>query len=299
MQQQQPPEGHQRSSQSSFWRRTQSSASKPAENCTACWQGTQGRKLYTISFLLIQGDRPPTMAIFQRPTGGVSNTPSTTAHFQRLRTLAHASTHSRMCLHGSRLRPSRFIFAAPKVMRSHSDLHPSLAWTLSLRYSDTVHPDSTLDVDDTQATVSDSNKPSAHPRLRSVFGYFAERASPTGYEPNEQLEDLTSHNLRRCRVTLELAQSYLSSGSMSEVAATTIPGTELNDQARRYRMRQRYHGHRFSPREGQTHSASKRITKFFISSETLTRNSCCSSREILKEVFVLKHQYQHLSHLRS
>ena len=37
--------------------------------------------------------RPPQMAIFNRPTECVNNTPSTTAHFQRLRTPAHACTH--------------------------------------------------------------------------------------------------------------------------------------------------------------------------------------------------------------
>ena len=36
-----------------------------------------------------------------------------------------------------------------------------------------------------------------------LFGYFAERASPTGYEPKaqQQFEDFTSHVLRRHRVT--------------------------------------------------------------------------------------------------
>ena len=45
-----------------------------------------------------------------------------------------------------------------------------------LHYTDTMHLDTTLDIDDTQATVFDCNDPSAHPRLRSMFGYFAERA---------------------------------------------------------------------------------------------------------------------------
>ena len=36
----------------------------------------------------------------------------------------------------------------------------------------------TLDIYDTEAAVSDCNNPSAHSRLRSVFDYFDERASP-------------------------------------------------------------------------------------------------------------------------
>ena len=43
-------------------------------------------------------DRPPQMAIFNRPTECVNNTPSTTAHFQRLRTPAHACTHFKQFL---------------------------------------------------------------------------------------------------------------------------------------------------------------------------------------------------------
>ena len=41
-----------------------------------------------------------------------------------------------------------------------------------------------------------------------------------------------------------------SSGSLTGVAATTIPGTESVDLVPRDRLRQRDHGHRFSPREG-------------------------------------------------
>ena len=63
-----------------------------------------------------------------------------------------------------------------------------------MHYTDTLNTDTTLDIDDTQATVSYCNNPSAHSRLRSMFGYFAERASLAGYEPTEQFEDLSSHN---------------------------------------------------------------------------------------------------------
>ena len=54
--------------------------------------------------------RPVHGRLWQMSIAG-NHTPSTTAHFQRLRTPAHASTHVRIFWHGSRLRPSRFIFA--------------------------------------------------------------------------------------------------------------------------------------------------------------------------------------------
>ena len=73
-------------------------------------------------------DLPPKMAIFQRPTVGVNNTPSAKAHFQRLRTPAHAVAHS---LFPCVAQTIRFISAPQKeVTRSHCDLHRSLAWTL-------------------------------------------------------------------------------------------------------------------------------------------------------------------------
>ena len=59
-----------------------------------------------------------------------------------------------------------------------------------MQYTDLSHTDTTLDIDDTQANVSDCFYLSAHSRLRSVFGYFAERASFTCYDPNEFCNEL-------------------------------------------------------------------------------------------------------------
>ena len=64
-----------------------------------------------------------------------------------------------------------------------------------MHHTDALNTDTTLDIDDTQATVSGCINPSAHSRLRSMVGYLAERASPTVCDPNEQFEDLTSHKL--------------------------------------------------------------------------------------------------------
>ena len=58
---------------------------------------------------------------------------------------------------------------------------------LSLRFEEvicshgsarTLHPDTTLDVNDTRANVSDCNNPSAQSRLRRMFGFFADGAFP-------------------------------------------------------------------------------------------------------------------------
>ena len=65
------------------------------------WRETQSQ--ININVLLKTEDRPPKMAILQFPTGGVNNTPSTKAHFQRLRTPAHAVTRPLLFLRGSRL----------------------------------------------------------------------------------------------------------------------------------------------------------------------------------------------------
>ena len=116
--------------------------------------------------------------------------------------------------------------------------------------TDTLHTDTTLDIDDTQAIVSVCKIPSAHSRLGSVFGYFAERAFPTGCEPNVQFEDLTSRNFASIQGDSGMNSVSSSSGAWTGVAATTIPGTESVDLVPRDRLRQRDHGHRFSPREG-------------------------------------------------
>ena len=62
--------------------------------------------------------------------------------------------------------------------------------------TDTLNTDTTLDIDDTQATVSDCNNPSAQSRLRSMFGYFAARASPTGRAGPEQKSRLDRLHMR-------------------------------------------------------------------------------------------------------
>ena len=74
-----------------------------------------------------------------------------------------------------------------------------------MHHTEALRSDTSLDIDETQARVSDCNNPSAHSRLRSMFGNFAERASPTDYDPNEQFEDLTSQNFASI---LECAQFH-------------------------------------------------------------------------------------------
>ena len=55
-----------------------------------------------------------------------------------------------------------------------------------MHFTDTFfHPDTTVDIDDTQATISDDNDPSAHSNLRSMIGYFAEQVSPAQHTTSE------------------------------------------------------------------------------------------------------------------
>ena len=68
--------------------------------------------------------------------------------------------------------------------------------------------------------------PSAHSRLRSLFGCFLDRASPAGYGPE------TSHNF--ASIQGGSGRSLISSsGSMAEVVAFFMMGTELCDLVRR------------------------------------------------------------------
>ena len=86
-----------------------------------------------------------------------------------------------------------------------------------MHYTDTLNTDTTLDIDETQDTVSCCNNPSAHSRLRSMFGYFAERASPAGYEPTEQFEDLSSHNCASKPGDSKISSISSSSGSRQKL----------------------------------------------------------------------------------
>ena len=115
----------------------------------------------------------------------------------------------------------------------------------------TLNTDTTRDNDDTESTVSDCNRPQAHCTLRVMFGHVAERASPTSYEANEQFEDLTSYKFASIQGDSGMSSISSTSGSMTEVAATTIPGVLCHrTQAPRDQLRQRGHGYIICPREG-------------------------------------------------
>ena len=99
-----------------------------------------------------------------------------------------------MSLLGSRPKQARFLFALRKSFVVIAVCIHRLCENTHRHFADTLNADTTLDIHNTQATVSDCNKQPAHSRLRNMFGYVAERASPTGYEPKEPFEDLASHN---------------------------------------------------------------------------------------------------------
>ena len=149
------------------------------------------------------------------------------------------------------------------------------------------------------------------PACEACWAILPEQASPTGYEPNEQCEDLTSHNF--ASIQSDSGMSSISSSStcsVTEIAATTIPGTVSCDQAPRDRLRQQGHGHRLCPREGWS-STEQQIDRNIRRHSKHTRHEALHQqrglheeqwwqhqREMLKEISVLKHQHLYLSPLR-
>ena len=111
-----------------------------------------------------------------------------------------------------------------------------------MHWTDTVHPDTTLDIHDTQATVSDCNKPSAHSRLSGMFGHFAERASPTeggwqlrhllcmwleeGVQGRLEVRDLVrlrgSRNVQECALALLLFLSLVGQTSVHQLCRKAL-----------------------------------------------------------------------------
>ena len=237
--------------------------------------------------------------------------------------LAHSSTHKRaflhyLCMiksvHWIRISTRHFLVIwcpEREWLCSWSESHHQLAH-MALRHSapstNTVNIDSTLDIDDVPTTVSDSKNPWAHSRSRSMFGQFAERASPVGCEPNEQFEDLTSHNFASMQGDSGMNSISSSSGSMTEVAATTIPSTESYDLAPEMgrdnesmgSLQEKDGAQPKTKSSGISHDITRKsTTKLSISSEAFAKNSCTSNREMRREIFVLNHQYSQLRPPRS
>ena len=127
--------------------------------------------------------------------------------------------------------------------------HPCAGTHMEMHYTHSLVTVDTNTLFEGVQTTSDCqcdkpNNQSAHSRLRSVFGYFAERASPTGYEPQaqEQFEDFTWHNFASSQGDSMTSSNSSFSGSMTEVVAPTIFGTELYDLAPRDRSRKQESG---------------------------------------------------------
>ena len=98
-----------------------------------------------------------------------------------------------------------------------------------------------------------------------------------------------------------MSSTSSSTCSVTEVAATTIQGTESFAHASRERSRQQDHGHRFSPREEgsskEKHIARKHWRHYKHKSHeaphqkrNLHKEQLLSNTEILNEISVLKHQ---------
>ena len=120
-----------------------------------------------------------------------------------------------------------------------------------------------------QVSVS-CDDPPGYSRVRRRLGY------PTGYEPNEQVDDMTSLNFASIQGESGTSSNTSSSTcSVTELAASTIPGTDTTIRAPIDRLGQQERGHRFSPREKRTtnhqkHSATSQASRSRSSSSAAT-----------------------------
>ena len=121
-----------------------------------------------VQFVWRKKHRPRKTAIFQKPTGAINSTPSTTELFQHLRT----PTHMR-----SRTRYFSCVVQASKVQG-----YPSLASVDTfMHYTDTMNTGTTLVSDDEQATVTNCKNPSTHTLKKQVLAFCRSSLSFTQY----------------------------------------------------------------------------------------------------------------------
>ena len=83
-------------------------------------------------------------------------------------------------------------------------------------------------LDRNQVTVDNCTNLTAHSRTMSPYGYLAEQASMKGYEPNAQLDNMTSNNFALIQGDSEMSSIGSSSTTclVTEYVATTIPVTD-------------------------------------------------------------------------
>ena len=101
----------------------------------------------------------------------------------------HAVTYSLFFLRGLSHQSSRIdndlafcLCVLKEVIRSRSDLHPSLASADTfIHYTNTMNTDTTLDGDDGQATVTNCKNPSTHPLKKQVWPFCRISLSFTQY----------------------------------------------------------------------------------------------------------------------
>ena len=119
----------------------------------------------------------------------INTTPSATALFQRLCTPTHTVTYSLFFLRGSSHQSSRIdddlafsLCVLQEVIRGQSDLHPSLASADTFKHNtNTMNTDTTLDIDDEQATITNGKNASAHPLKKQVWLFCRTSLSFTQY----------------------------------------------------------------------------------------------------------------------
>ena len=159
-----------------------------------------------------------------------------------------------------------------------------------------THSTDTLHTDDTPSTpkITRSQSEAAVTRQRTPakearLAILLDRPLLQVYELYEQFDDMTSHNFASIQGDSGLSSmSFSSTCSVTEVATSTIPGTDSSSRAPLDRLRQQERGYRFSPREewsSREHpifrhirlNHEQKVTKLFISFDAHTRSSCRSN----------------------
>ena len=81
----------------------------------------------------------------------------------------------------------------------------------------------------TQITVDDWTNTTAHPYEPKQFGFLGETTSHTGFEPNAQLDDMTSNHLASIRGD---SASVSCACSVDENSATTVQASDVRSAPR-------------------------------------------------------------------
>ena len=106
------------------------------------------------------------------------------------------------------------------------------------RTTQTIRRTSPSALDGNQVTVDNWTYLTSHSRTMNPFGCLAEQASVAGYEPNVQLDDMTSNNFASMQGDSELSSTESSSStcSVTDYVATRTPASNSTQSAPKNRL---------------------------------------------------------------